>query len=616
MKKTDINLIKRTYENFMFNYKAIMFFEILYKLLAMFIFIPINYFILNKFMGKIGVYNITNKDLLRLGLTFHGIIYLSLIVIISFLVIFIEIGILTYIANKSHKNEKVNLINATINSIKIVPKTVSIYMVFWIFISGIVGPLTGIGLYSSLIRKLTIPSFIKIELLKSIGGTILLIAGIILIVIILLRWILSIPTIIIEDVNLKQAFKNSVKIYKASKFKILGYIISWVLINQLIVVTFVVGFMLTGEILIALLNENSILSLILMISYSVVFFIIYIVISIINLPLFISFLVELYYRYRCYNVSERNFTSYKDLNEKKIFKFLNRNKNKFTIAVITTFCIVVSGMGLTAVFDKVVSKEPHITAHRGSSLMAPENSISSVKLAIEEKADYAEIDVMTTRENKVVLFHDNTLKRIDGTSRSIKYMTLDEVRTVDNGSYFSENFSNEKIPTLEEILILAKGKIKLNIELKPMKEEDSLAKEVVSLIEKYEMDKEVVISSLDYKSIQEVKKYNPLIKVGYILTFGVGDFTELNVDFISVEYQMLKKELVYAMHALGKEVHVWTINDSTMAEDAIKLGVDNIITDSVETIKFVSKDLKEDNEIDYLTWLYECMNSIIKYVKI
>ena len=77
-----------------------------------------------------------------------------------------------------------------------------------------------------------------------------------------------------------------------------------------------------------------------------------------------------------------------------------------------------------------------------------------------------EIDVMTTKDNHVVLFHDHTLKRFDGTNRRIKDMTLAEVRQVDNGSYINKSFEDERIPTLDEVLSVAKGSIQLNIELK------------------------------------------------------------------------------------------------------------------------------------------------------
>lgn len=609
-------LIKNTYKSFKYNFKSVIFFEILYKLMAIFIFIPINYFILNKFMGNIGVHNITNKDLLKFGLTIEGIIYISLIVLVSFIAVFIEMSILAYMANKSHKKENVSLLEGTINSVKIIPMKLSIYMVFLVGITGVLGPITGIGLYNSLIRTLTIPSFIKIELFKSLGGRIAFFTFIIVIVILLLRWVLSIPAMVIENVKLKQSFKNSVKIYKNSKVKILGYVVAWVITNYVIKMILLVAFMGIGNMLIIILGQNSIISGGFTVIATIIFLIGYSIISVMTLPLFISFLVELYYEYRCYEVEERKFKPLMEYEDKKAYKFIDKNKNIFMIVTLITFSIMIGGMGIRAVFDRVVDKDVKITAHRGSSLSAPENSISSLKKAIEEKSDYAEIDVMTTKENEVVLFHDSNLKRIDGTNRVIGEMTLDEVKTVDNGSYFSTEFSSERIPTLKEVFELTKGKIKLNIELKPMQENDILPKEVAKLIKDYEMEDEVVVSSLSYDSLQEFKKYNSVVDIGYILTFGIGDFTQLNVEFISVEYQMLKKELIYAMHALGKEVHVWTINDSERAEEAIKLGVDNIITDDVRLIESTSNNIKEKIDANYLTWLYDGVISIIKYVQI
>lgn len=609
-------LIKNTYKNFRFNFKSVIFFEILYKLIAIFIFIPINYFILNKFMGKIGVYNITNKELLKFGLTIEGIIYIGLIVLVSFIAVFIEISILTYMANKSHKKENVSLLEGTINAIRILPRRVSLYMISVVFISGVLGPITGIGLYNSLIRKLSIPSFVKIELFKSIGGKIVFCLFFIVIVVLLLRWILSIPAMVIENIKLKQSFKNSIKIYKNSKFKILGYIVSWVLINYLLKMILLGIFMGIGNIVILILGQNSIISGVFTVVAVTIFFIGYIIISVMTLPLFISFLVELYYKYRCYEVEEREFKPLAEYEDKKIYKFIDKNKNIFMLIILVIFSIMVGLMGISAVFDKVVDKDIKITAHRGSSLSSPENSLSSIKKAIEEKADYVEIDVMTTKDNEIVLFHDSTLKRIDGTNRVIGNITLEEVKAVDNGSYFSLEFKDEKIPTLKEVFDLTKGNIKINIELKPMKSNDTLPKEVAKLITEYNMEDEVVVSSLDYNTLQEFKKYNPIVDIGYILTLGVGDFTKLNVDFIAVEYQMLKKELIYAMHALGKEVHVWTINDSERAEEAMEIGVDNIITDTVELIGNTSKKLKEKKDINYLTWIYDGVISIIRYVQI
>lgn len=616
IKKETKGLIIDTYKNFTFNIKPLIYFELTYRLISTFLFIPINMFIINRFMGQIGVNNITNKDFLKFGLTIKGIIYITMLVIVSFIAIFIEMGVLTYISSKSYKKEKATLMEAILNSIKIVPQTLGFSMIFIVLVAGVIGPLTGIGLYSSLIKKLSIPSFITIELFKTTGGTIFYIAFMILIVILFLRWVLSIPAVIIEDNKLKTAIKNSIKIYKGSKFKIFGYVVAWIIITSLATGILLFLYIMLGEYVIELLGSESIISGIFMACYILIFYIAYIIASLISIPLFISFTVELYYKYRNYEVSERKFNSIDIYKNNKFIILIHSKKNITKRVIVGIFIVTVTLIGVNTIFFRVVGKETLVTAHRGSTMKAPENSISSIKQAIFEEADYAEIDVMTTKDNIVVLFHDLTLKRINKSNLAIKDMTFEETQKVDNGSYFSEKFAGEKIPTLEEVLKLAKGKIKLNIELKPMQENEKLAEEVVNLVKKYDMENEVVITSLNYDILQETKNLTNKIPVGYILMAGVGDLTKLNVDFLSVEKSVLKSKLVYAMHALNKEVHVWTINDIDEIEEVISLGADNIITDDVELVEEIKESIKNSGEKDYITIFYETINTILKYIKI
>ena len=510
-------IIKNTYRNFKWNFKRLVFFEIMYKLLAVFIFIPINYYILNKAISKTGVHTISNEELISFGLSSKGIVGIFLIVVVSFIAIFIEMAILTYIANKSHKESNVNLLEATINSIKIIPKKINMYMFFLVILSGVIGPITGIGLYSSLIRELTIPSFIKIELSKSMSGKILFMLIMASMFLILLKWVLSIPAVVIEKVSLKEAFRNSKYIYQNSRFKIFYYLVCWIIINLVLRGVLLGLYYIGGYIAIILLGISGILTSIFIFIYITLFLVGYVILSVINLPLFISFLVELYYEYRCYDIEEREFKSIKEYESNKIYIFINKYKKYVNTIGVSVFCIMVISMATAAIKDRVIDKDIAITAHRGSSIKAPENSKSSIEEAILEGADYAEIDVMTTKDEEVVLFHDSSLKRIDGTNRSIKDMTLDEVVKVDNGSYFSPEFSGERIPTLDEIMQLSKGNIKLNIELKTVNKEDKLPEKVVEIIRKYHMEDQILLSSMDYDAIQKAKEMNPRLGVGYII---------------------------------------------------------------------------------------------------
>lgn len=593
-----------------------MFFEILYKLLTWFIFVPVNYFILNSFMKKMGVYNITNKQLVKFGLTYEGILYMALILIFSFVALYFEIGVLTYISKKSHNRQQGSPLEGILNSITMIPKLSNVYLICFVLISTIIGPLTGLGLYTSLARSLSMPEFIKRQLSKTQGGEFIFVLAIILMIIILLRWILAIPALVIEDVSLKAAFKHSADIYKRNRIKIMAYIIGWIIINYGLKIFMLGGCVGAGLFFIYLVEGNILLQEVITNSSLIMFFIGYIVISLITLPLFISFLVELYYKYRFYPVREKNFAPQGFFKDNKSYKTFKRYRDNFMAVVLIIFIVVTGSMGLSIVFNKVVEKEVQITAHRGSSIKAPENSVSAVVEAIGDGADYAEIDVMTTKDDVVVLFHDNTLKRFDGTSRMIKNLTLDEVKVIDIGSKFGKEFKGEGIPTLEEILNLSRDNIKLNIELKPRKKDDMLAELVANMITEEGLEDQVIISSQNYESLQRVKDINPLIDVGFIVTFGIGDLSKLNVDFISVEYGMAKQELVYTMHALDKEVHVWTINDKKKAENAIKLGVDNIITDNVGLLQRTQVGLQEKDDVNYVTRFLDGITSLIKHVKI
>lgn len=609
-------MIKRVFKNFIYNFKSFMIFEIIYKVLCGFIFVPINYKILNFFMNDIGVYNIKNKDLLRLSLTPEGILYLFIVLVISFVAVFIEIGILTYMSYKSHENSKASILEGTINIFGIFPKNLSIYMVCIILISGVIGPLTGIGLYSSLITRLTIPTFIKIALFKNNIGIFIYYALVVLLIFFLIKWLLAIPIMVMEEVTFKDAFKNSRKIYNKRRFKIIISIVICTIINYFLRIITLGSIVVLFTTILKKVENYYIISQGIAFIGVIVFFIIYVIISLITLPLFIAFLVELYYKNVTYEPNNRIFLPIEFYSKNKIIIWLLGHKRKLLIAAVTAFIMVSGIIGFSAVYNDVLDKDVEVTAHRGSSKKAPENSLSAINLAIIEEADFVEIDVQTSSDDEVVVFHDATLKRMADINKKINNMTLKEIRKVDIGSGFSEDYKGEKIPTLEEVLITAKDRVKLNIELKIRKNNDILPEKLVELIEKYDMEDQVIISSQNYGALERVKELNPLLNVGYILTFGVGDFSKLNIDFVSVDNSMVKREFVNEMHILGKEVHVWTINDNKKAEAAIKLGVDNIITDSVESIKGTAEKIKNTEDINYLSRFYDCISSIIRYVKI
>src|SRR5262249_23806418 len=129
-----------------------------------------------------------------------------------------------------------------------------------------------------------------------------------------------------------------------------------------------------------------------------------------------------------------------------------------------------------------------VTAHRGHSRAAPENTLSAIRKAIASGADYAEVDVQQTADGVVVLLHDSDLKRWAGDPRRVGELPFDEVRKLDVGNWFGPAFVGERVPTLAEVIGLYRGRIKLNVELKVYGPDQRLALEVARLLREHDFE--------------------------------------------------------------------------------------------------------------------------------
>ena len=237
-----------------------------------------------------------------------------------------------------------------------------------------------------------------------------------------------------------------------------------------------------------------------------------------------------------------------------------------------------------------------VTAHRGGARMAPENTISAMEYAIEAMADYAEIDVQETKDGEIVLLHDNNLKRVTGLNANIWNLTYDEVSQLDAGIKFHKKFRGEKIPTLNEVIECCKGKIRLNIEIKYNGHNSQIVKKVVKIIEDQGFEDSCVLTSMNYKFLEQAKELNPKITTGYTMSMIYGDLSKLTAaDFFSVKYTYLNQGFVRRAHALGKEVCAWTLNYQGDMQRMVDCGADNIITDDPELVRKVILGELEQN---------------------
>lgn len=260
--------------------------------------------------------------------------------------------------------------------------------------------------------------------------------------------------------------------------------------------------------------------------------------------------------------------------------------NRKTLAVVLAALL---GVGLFYIYDLVRNGselseelliETEITAHRGSSVTAPENTIPAIEKAMEEMADSVEIDVQMTSDGVIVLGHDASLKRVAGVNRSIASMTFAQLEQLDVGSWFSKSYEGTRIPALSEVLELCSQKIGLNIEIKYVGKNSELPEKTAEMIKAYGMENQCVVTSTNLPYLRRVKAVLPEVRTGYIISAAYGNFySSEDIDFISIHSGFVTSALMQNAHEQGKAVYAWTVNSKSELERLTLLGVDGIITD-------------------------------------
>ncbi len=285
-----------------------------------------------------------------------------------------------------------------------------------------------------------------------------------------------------------------------------------------------------------------------------------------------------------------------------------------------------------------------VTGHRGHSTAAPENTLAAIRAAIAAGADYAEIDVQETKDGQIVLLHDDDLMRVCGRRGMVREFALAELKEMDAGSYFGEKFQGEKLPTLREVIHEARGKIKLNVELKFADEDkadkrdgprrkktgtvrkketraekkqrtivqkERLAHKVADMIREEKFEKECIVMSLDYEGLLIAKKQNPQLRTGLIVTATLSDLKYSQVDVWSVNASLVNDALVRKAHLLGKEVHAWMLDKKSQGEPEmrrlIQRGIDNIITDYPERAVKLRDEHQELSDVDHMLLAYRSL---------
>lgn len=574
----------RSIRDFRDTYKKHLIFEYLFMLMTSFVIIPIISFIFNRIIRIVGSGSVLNGEFYKIGLSYAGVGGLIAICLVAMLVLFIEFGVVITIAQQHYFGKNVLISDAVLTTLRQTPKLFGFGFIQLMFFLLFLVPVIDSPLSSSLFAQFNVPIFFNSRIWSSSAAMLalyglLLLAGLYLV----LRWIFVLHYIMIEDKSIRAAIKSSLVLTKGKRLSIF---INLFLLNALV---FSLGFITISTVaylpswlddnLLKVITDQYSLTLSTVLTY---------MFTLLLVPVNIIYLTRLYYHFnrspgvKPYDTLRLSQSRWFGPLEKRLYVYVE-GRTRTRILYVSAAAVYLA-LALTVSYaanDNLVYVKWSVllSAHRGDSLEAPENSLAAVRSSVEQGIDAVEIDVQLTKDGVVVLHHDYNLQRMAGVPKRVNELTYDEVARL-NISIRDGGFDESgRIPMLAEVLAEVQGKAKLIVDLKPYGPGDELANEVVALIEQFDMVQECYIQSFDRQTLHQIRQLNPDIRIGQILYFAVGDLSLLDVDFYTIEQVMLTEAFVERAHKDGREVWVWTVNSERNLKEVLKFEIDGIITD-------------------------------------
>ena len=579
-----LRLFERSILDFRDTYKKHLLFEYLFMLLTSSVIMPIISFIFNRIIRVVGSGSVLNDDVYKVGLSYTGAAGLIAIGLVAVLALFIEFGVVITIAQQHYFGKDVLISDAVLTTLRQTPKLFGFGIIQLLFFLLFLVPFIDSPLSSSLFGLFNVPIFFNSRVLNS-SFTMLALYGILFMagVYIILRWIFVLHFIMIEGKTIRKAIRSSLVLTKGKR---LAIFINLFILNA---VVFTLGFVAISSVayLPSWLDINVLKTMTNHYSLTLSTVLTY-MFTLLLVPVNIIFLTRLFYHFSLrqgvmprdqLRVYESRFAG---SIEKRLLAFVKgrTRKRMLYVTILASYLALALFVSYAANDNLVYIKwSVLLSAHRGDTQSAPENSLQAVRSSALQGVDAVEIDVQLTKDGVVVLHHDYNLRRMAGVEKRVGELTYDEVARLNIGNRSGELDQIVRIPMLAEVLAEVQGKAKIIIDLKSYGPGVELAKQVVTLIEQFDMVQDCYIQSFDRLTLQQIRQLNPDIKIGQIIYFAVGDLSQLDVDFYTVEQVMLTEQLVESAHKKGREVWVWTVNSERNLKEVLKFEIDGIITD-------------------------------------
>lgn len=582
------HIVRSSLKSLKNNFLEYFIFESIYKTVLHFFIVPLMMFIFTFFVKLSNDGTIKNTDFFKLFIDIKGFAGIFLISLFLSVIFFIEFSVLIIINYSARNNSNPSVIHAFITSLKklrlLLGKGFFIMLIFALLII----PFLETGIESGIFANIRVPDFVDEYIFSTYKLFILYIILMLMVVSFSVGLVFMINVAVEEDCTLPQAFKKSRLLAKGNKIKIIWILFIWNLIVLVIPALFIgVPFILLILLFVRAtgFDYNEFTSTMPYIyAWGVQLY--YIVVSM-YVPANICLISEIYH------ALEHEPKEFKLSVPQGIEKFQMKAKK-----ILSSYSLVFLSIILTSLFFYTLYSAGRfknamfnftgvdIISHRGDSKNFTENTLQAIISAKEMGADSCEIDVQLTKDSRVVVFHDKSLKRLTGISEYVNNLDYEELIALAG--------QQVKIPLFEDILDYAKDNIKLVVELKPDSRKTDLVEKVVGYVKNRNMISKVMIQSLDYKSLEMIETIEPRIATGFIAYMLYGDYKKLVVDFLNVEKSYLSEKMIKDIHNAGKKVWVWTVNSEDEMEKFVDMKVDGILTDDILTLKNYLKEKSEE----------------------
>ncbi len=231
-----------------------------------------------------------------------------------------------------------------------------------------------------------------------------------------------------------------------------------------------------------------------------------------------------------------------------------------------------------------------IAGHRGDRAHYPENTLPALQGVLDSDFDFVETDIQLTADGVPVLFHDLTVERTTNGHGAVAELTLEQLKTLDAGSWYDPQFAGVQVPTLDEFLAILQGsKKKAMLELKGIWTEEQV-RVVTALVYARGVQNRVIFQGFDFETLEALQEAAPLFPRVLIQRYLPSDPVALANRFGAIAVLTSPASLesdpaaVEKMHEAGLGIILYTLNKKQRWSDALALGVDGIITDKPSSL--------------------------------